>query len=248
MIKIYRKYALEKDMCDELTTRAKTNGWIVYPEQGGWDLLLVRNSIQVGIQAKLRANIKLLSQALVSEEFAGPHYRAVAVGNSNYLEKEDFAKIAIGLRLIFIDMNIHPDYWLRRVYYTDLWKKRIIPWRYYRHYPKQTLWVPNFIPELDAGVPSPRNVSPWKIAAIKLEMVATKKGWASIIDAREVVQQEVPGDIGKNYPRTLLQSYFKCTKERDPRNSRCKKWVLKRKKPSENFSYVFNALKGEKDA
>ena len=244
MIKIYRKYRLEKDMCDELTTRAKLNKWVVYPEQGSWDLLLVRNGIQVGIQAKLRPTIKLLSQALISEEFSGPHYRAIAVGNSHRKEKDHFAKISIPLKLIYIDMGVHPDYWLHMLRHNG----QRITWKYYRHFPNKTLWIPPFVPELEAGIPSPQNVSPWKIAAIKLEFIADEKGWVSIIDAREMVKQEVPIEDMGSYPRTLLQSYFTCTNERDPRNTRCKRWVLKRKKPSSQFLYVFKTLKGKKNA
>jgi hypothetical protein len=243
MIKIYRKYSLEKDMCEELSAHAKANKWIVYPEQGDWDLLLVRNKIQVGVQAKLRPTIKLLSQALVSEDVAGPHYRAVAIGNSHWQEKEDFAKIAMALKLVFIDMGVHPEYWLHKAMYSGFQK---IPWRYYRHFPREPLWVPPFVPKLAAGIPAPQTVSPWKVAAIKLELLAKEKGWASIIDAREVVQQEVPMNKSGSYPRTLLQTYFSCTREKDPRNKRCKRWVLKRKKPSDQYLYVLEALKGEK--
>jgi len=238
MVKIYKKYKLESDMCNELINYANHFNWISYPEQGGWDILLVRNNIQVGIQAKLRPTIKVLSQALTQEN-NGPHYRAIAIGNSHFKEKEDFAKIAFNLRLIFIDMGVHPDFWLHI-------PKRYNMWKHYRHLTKKVLWVPPFVPNLKAGIPSPKNVSPWKIASIKLELIAKEKGWVSIIDARNVVQQEVPIERSKSYSRTLLQSYFKCTKEKDPRNKNCKKWILK-KKPSDQYSYVFNVLKGEKN-
>jgi hypothetical protein len=239
MIKIYKKYNLEKDMCDELTIHAKHNGWVVYPEQGGWDLLLVRNHIQVGIQAKLRLTIKLLSQALTNSN-VGPHYRAVAVGNSHWLEKEDFIKISFPLKLIFIDMGVHPDFWISGA-------MRNTSFKHYRHFPDEVVWVPPFVPELDAGIPSPQNVSPWKIIAIKLELLAEEKGWVSIIDVRDVINQEIPKQT-KSYPRTLLQSYFTCTKEKDPRNIKCNKWILKNKKPSNQFLYVFEAMKGKKNA
>lgn len=244
MIKIYKKYELEKNMCDELTAYAKLGGWTVYPEQGGWDLLLIRNKIQVGVQAKLRPTIKLLSQALVPEILAGPHYRAVAVGNTNYKEKDDFSRVAQTLRLVFIDMGAHPDYWLYKAT-QGFTRGQRIPWIHYRHFPSNMLWIPSFVPKLDAGIPAPKTVNPWKVAAVKMEFIANRKGWVSIIDAREVVQREVPDEVGKSYPRTLLQSYFKCTNEKDPRNTRCHKWVLKKAKPSNHFSYVFEALKGE---
>jgi len=243
MIKIFKKYSLEKDMCDELSAHMKDSGWIVYPEQGGWDLLLVRRNIQIGVQAKLRPTIKLLSQALISEQVSGPHYRAVAVGNSQEEEKEDFAKISMALRLIYIDMGIHPDYWFYKA-------TQRVSLKYYRHFPNNIVWTPPYVPELDAGIPSPKTVSPWKIAAIKMELIAETKGWVSIIDAREVVRQEVPIEKKGSYPRTLLQSFFVRTKEKDPRNTRCSKWVMGRKRyrPSDKFKDVFEALKGKKNA
>jgi hypothetical protein len=244
MIKIYKKYELERDMCSELTIEAKNNGWVVYPEQSNWDLLLVRNGIQVGIQAKLRPTIKLLSQSLVPEEYPGPHYRAVAVGNTHWKERDDFAKISIALRLIYIDMAVHPSCWFYKAINNGGEK---ISWRYYRHFPSEILWTPPFVPKLEAGIPAPQTTSPWKIAAVKLEFIAKEKGWVSIIDAKEIVQQEVPVKKIGSYPRSLLQSYFVCTNERDPRNVRCKKWVLKRKKPSDQYFYVFEALKGKKE-
>jgi len=243
MIKIHKKYQLEKDMCYELSNHAKAAGWIVYPEQCGWDLLLIRGNIQVGVQAKLRPTVKVLSQALISEHEPGPHYRAVAIGNSHWQEKKDFAKVAMASKLVLIDMCVHPDYWLSEATRSELGK---ISWRYYRHFPKEVVWTPPFVPDLEAGIPSPKTISPWKIVAIKLELVAQGKGWVSIIDAREVVQEEVPIEKIGSYPRTLLQSYFTCTRETDPRNKRCKRWVLKHKKPSDQYPYVFNALEREK--
>ena len=233
---LFKRYKLEKDMCDELASYARNDKWIVYPEQGGWDLLLVRNSIQVGIQAKLRPNIKLLSQSIVPEEYDGPHYRAIAVGNLTQAERIDITKITKELRLVFIDMSIHPTYWL----YNSL---SVAPIRHYRHFPKKPLWIPPFVPDLPAGVPSPKNVSPWKVSAVKLEIIAMNKGWVSIIDARDVVNQEVPEKSQGSYPRTLLKTYFTCTNERDPRKPRCKKWVLKhRSRPSKLCPEVFDVL------
>jgi hypothetical protein len=235
-MKINKKYKSEKDMCDELIHHSNLNGWVSYPEQGNWDILLVKNNIQVGIQAKLRPNIKVLSQAICCRK-EGPHYRAVAVGNSNFNEMADFHMVAAGLKLVCFDMTVSPMFWL--------YKSLKLPFRYYRHFPEKTVWLPPFVPSHDAGIKSPISVTPWKVAAVKLEMMAREKGWVSIIDSREVVQQEVPLDCMGSYPNTLLKTYFKSTKEKDPRNKRCKKWILRTNNPSKKFKDVYAFMKGK---
>jgi hypothetical protein len=69
--------------------------WTVYPETAGWDLLLVHNSgFQVGLEAKLTLNAKVIDQALVNANSrfntAGPDYRGVLVpvgGAQHHLER-----------------------------------------------------------------------------------------------------------------------------------------------------------------
>ena len=237
---IYKKYKLEKDMCDELTQRVTQNGWTVYPEQGGWDLLIIRNKIQVGIQAKLRPTVKLFAQAIVPEDLPGPQYRAIAIGNMAYKDRAEIVKVAKACGLILIDMSCHHEHWLSFAS-RDGWNK--ISWRYYRHFPKQLIWIPPFIPKLAAGIPAPKNVSPWKVVAVRLEFIFDEKGWVTIEDARQVVNEEIPNK--SSYARTLLQTYFRCTKDRAPGTKRGKKWIL-RTRPSKKFPYVFKELKEKK--
>lgn len=61
-------------------------GWIVYPETAGFDILLVREDTghQLGIEAKLRLNEKVIDQILPSDwsnlcNDEGPDWRAVLV-------------------------------------------------------------------------------------------------------------------------------------------------------------------------
>ena len=56
--------------------------WTQYHETAGWDLLLVNpDGVQIGIEAKLSLNPKVLDQALPGRwgEERGPDYRAVLV-------------------------------------------------------------------------------------------------------------------------------------------------------------------------
>lgn len=84
----------ETDLCAAFTEAARSEGWTVYPEPTGWDLLLCRRGVQVGVEAKLLGGVEVLLQALPAltsmptrrrsrlarAGFPGPHYRAVLVG------------------------------------------------------------------------------------------------------------------------------------------------------------------------
>src|SRR4028119_817912 len=61
-------------------------GWVAYPETGGFDLLLVRaaDGLQIGVEAKLRLNAKVIRQACEPsrpDQLTGPNpdCRAVLV-------------------------------------------------------------------------------------------------------------------------------------------------------------------------
>lgn len=247
---VHKKYKLEREMCEELVGWSAPSGWIAYPEQGGWDLLLVRRGVQFGVQTKLRPTVKLMSQAL-SNPTRGPHYRAVAVGNMDYRERLDFERVAKACHLVPIDMSCHHSHWLdsagnRSKFYT------FIQWRHYRWFPEETIWIPPFVPKHAAGVPSPRTVSPWMVAAVKMELLFRSKGWVTIEDARSILEQEIP-NCKDSYARTLLQTYFKCTGEKVPGLKRCKKWTLttyKRHVPSRKYKHIVEAIlkKGDTNA
>jgi len=100
---IIKKYNLETDMCVELTRWLESSGFDVYPEQDGWDLLAIKGKVKFGVQAKLKPNMKVLTQALSP----GPQYRCVAVGNCNNKTIDDFAKLAQALGLIVINMSMN---------------------------------------------------------------------------------------------------------------------------------------------
>lgn len=83
----------EEALCAAFSAAARADGWTVYPETG-FDLLLVRGSVQVGVEAKLLGGVDVLLQALPPlttmparrrrrlsrTGFPGPRYRAVLVG------------------------------------------------------------------------------------------------------------------------------------------------------------------------
>jgi hypothetical protein len=83
-----RTFASEADMVarwlERLAANDRDKKWTVYPETAGWDLLLVhRDAYQLGIEAKLSLNAKVIAQALAGSNNYwckdGPDYRAVLV-------------------------------------------------------------------------------------------------------------------------------------------------------------------------
>ena len=83
-------YKTEADLCADFIAAVRHDGkWECYPETAGWDILCVRASdgAQVGVEAKLRFNARVLNQALEEYGWApdrsGPDYRAVLC-NSNW--------------------------------------------------------------------------------------------------------------------------------------------------------------------
>lgn len=66
----------EAVLCDYFIEEAnQVEGWVCYPETGGFDVLLVHESgRQIGVEAKLQLNAKVAEQIL-------PHHSCYATGN-----------------------------------------------------------------------------------------------------------------------------------------------------------------------
>ena len=201
-----KKKRTEADLCAAFVDSLE-DGWIVYPETCGWDLLLVLNQrrkltkserfarrhgtdhplepgTQVGVEAKLRGNVTVLRQALPDLEWceveaqAGPDFRAVLVPKAS----GDFHAVARSLGLVVIEMESS-----RFGYGSDTPGRLESVLRYRRCWPhdrRHTL--PEVIPTVPAGVPSPVVMSRWKIAAIKLCMRLRDRGFVTRSDFNEL--------------------------------------------------------------
>lgn len=165
--------------------------WVVYPESAGWDMLLVHREggWQVGVEAKLALNTKVLIQAdgRGHRWTVGPDFRAVLVAKTNP-ELETLAK-RLGFTVIrpkqagqwswpkFNGFNRRPGPPIptfhpplpeteRLVKIREWWSDWSPHWL--DCYPLEREKVPEFVPEVKAGVPSPMILSDWKIAAMRL--------------------------------------------------------------------------------
>lgn len=166
-------------MCEVLRAVALAEGWQPYPEASGWDLLLVRPSdgFQVGVQAKLRPNVDVLAQALVSSRSAGPEVHAALVPSCS----RAFREVALALGVLVLEAA-HFD------------AERRGPWRSApklpelvagaRHHQHRTrCWLPPFVPSLPAGVPGPRQVTPWQVGAARLCALLRERGDEGVLVA-----------------------------------------------------------------
>lgn len=177
--------------------------WIVYPETAGWDILLVHRAggWQIGIEAKLSLNAKVIAQALEGRRrnTAGPDFRAVLVGKV-VAENEAIAK-ALGLTVIkprslnqarFARVSLSAHRWERfgphiPAFAPDLPEteklERIGTWwsdwpseEWFDQFPAARHALPDYVPEVAAGVPSPIILSEWKIKAMRVCVWVERNG------------------------------------------------------------------------
>lgn len=152
--------------------------WTIYPETADWDLLLVhRDGYQVGIEAKLSLNAKVLAQALSGTQQywtdTGPDYRAVLVPQGKCQLHMSSLAAALGIKVLMIRQ---PE---RGVWYgIDLpdesndWSSRWACWL-----PEKRCPLPEYVPDVTAGHACPVKLTEWKIKAIKLMILLERRGF-----------------------------------------------------------------------
>ncbi|MCK5446370.1 MAG: hypothetical protein KAI73_12155 [Rhodospirillaceae bacterium] len=193
----------ERDLCAvfmaEVRGKYGDNKWTVYPETGGFDILLVRNDgFQIGIEAKLRLNAKVVSQALPARWYPsqgdniGPDCRAVLVPAEGRINA-DFIKICECLGITVLLCRVIPENerrWRRFNHAIQPELPSDAQWLYRDEWfeccPDKRITLPEFVPDCDAGCPSPLMLTPWKIKAIKIIVLLKKYGSVSRQDFKEL--------------------------------------------------------------
>lgn len=170
------RWKTEAEMCAAMVPAYREAGFTVYPETSGWDQLLVgADGFQVGIQAKLRANVEVLDQAAEGWEWPGgyprgPDVRAVLVPEAS----NSFRRLARLLRVAVLHAGESPGSLRLAVECAD------------RTETKQRCWLPPFVPAVPAGVPSPRQVTKWRVRAIALCERLRANGYVTRRDFKEM--------------------------------------------------------------
>lgn len=178
-----KPFSTEADLCAAFIA-AIPKDWTAYPEWGGFDILLVGpGGIQIGIEAKLALNAKVLMQAMEpsrawSATKPGPDFRAVLVPDTATSTLEPIAK-ALGVTVIRMRAGEVRDgyFWTggRGVtpfspslprdtdhYWHDFWPWRRVP-------------MPEVIPDCAAGCPAPVRITEWKLKAIKIAILLDRR-------------------------------------------------------------------------
>lgn len=177
-------FTTEAALCAAFAEAAIATGWKVYNETAGWDQLLVNaNGEQAGIQAKLRGNLKVIYQAL-DVGVAEPDWRCVLVERRDH----GFNFICHHCRLMVFAPDYDGKFRLDRLPScgvsirsdpTDgLWEKMRWP-------TQRRCSIPAYVPDVPAGVPSPIQLTEWKIKAIRLCCILRSKGVLTRADFRE---------------------------------------------------------------
>ncbi len=185
----------ETDLCAAFIG-SLPQGWTAYPESGGFDILLIHNAtgFQIGIEAKLKLNAKVILQAAEGVDpayllSAGPDCRAVLVPGDVSGELGGICA-RLGITVIRQEYTI-PELEQKRKWYsgTDGFRPRLPSFnegyqcwddeRWHEFAPVRRLHVPEYIPDVGAGHSAPVQLTYWKISAIKIAVTLEKRGYVT---------------------------------------------------------------------
>lgn len=189
----------EAELCDAFAEIARTRGWDVYPECGGFDLLLVWNAtvmpqgwgrlrlpnapagFQVGVEAKLRPNVEVLEQAAsrIAYGAAAPDAGAVLVPQAT----RDFAALGRRLRLhVFALADLVGDRHRR----GGLNEPFVVEPENGAGEARPRVTLPPIPLQGSGGQASPRVLSPWRVAALRLVIELRAKGSITRAEAKAI--------------------------------------------------------------
>lgn len=188
------KFTSEEALCDAFLDTVPDT-WQAYPETGGYDLVLVHKEtgLQIAIEAKLRLNPKVLRQVLPSSFMSadiGPDARAVLVSEAS--EDMEFLarhtgvtvirlhKLDPGARRRFLDGNDGAEWQsFPKLPVAKSGKQYVSVYerdRWFDLSPMHRIPLPEYIPQVKAGRPSPLILSDWKISSMKMIYWLEKNG------------------------------------------------------------------------
>lgn len=193
-------------------------GWTCYPETAGFDILVVHeDGRQIGVEAKLKLNAKVVDQILpdawaVRAGAPGPDHRLVLVGDitdaslgiKRLLE-------ACGVAVIYPRMSSMPKpgtrfeydylpdfqlrYWMTRG--DGRWgEPHLCDWN-----PPERCKVPCVVPDVPAGVPAPLRFTPWKESALKVLIQLREQGY---ITAKQITAHGISPSVWIQGPTAWL--------------------------------------------
>ena len=179
-------WATEAEMVADFVERVKSaraNPWTVYPETAGWDLLLAhKDGYQLGVEAKLSLNAKVIDQALSGLgrhwHDTGPDYRAVLVPSG---------KVQLHLGRICSAIGIGVIAAKKERFWSPNLPNQEFDWRDWPNWcPARRCALPDYIPDVEAGHSAPVMLTKWKIMAIKLSIILERRGYVTRADMKSL--------------------------------------------------------------
>ncbi len=197
-------YESEAAMCAQFCDWVRLKGWTPYPETAGWDVLCVApDGFQIGVQAKLALNPAVVCQALDEEGWlgasaVGPDCRAVLVPAAKAQSGMTRICAALGVTVI---KGAGPGAITKRgliAQETSSWGGRVHraafepelpitrdPWTMQRWFDLCTSvrhTLPEYVPDVAAGASGPVQLTDWKVRAIKIAVLAQRRGYVTRAD------------------------------------------------------------------
>lgn len=188
-MKRVKPFNTEAELCEAFCVWARSDGMLVYAETAGWDIVLVHPTEhwQLGVEAKLSLNTRVLQQALKGlvvgeymKEQPGPDFRAVLVPEREQVMSHLAAVLGVE---VFTPRETYDARGPKWAFHAGDWYADAVPW--FDHNPLKRLPLPDFIPDVVAGVPSPRTLSPWKVGALRVLAMLELQGFVTRDDVRK---------------------------------------------------------------
>jgi hypothetical protein len=177
----------ETDLCAAFIA-ALPPEWTAYPETGGFDILLVRkqDGFQIGIEAKLKLNAKVIAQAAEDmmvwySNYPGPDCRAVLIPDNASGEMEGVChRLGLGVIRVLEPEPQHPYMRSRDKFRPSLPNEQYGDEnQWFQFAPAKRVSLPEWVPDVEAGASAPTTLSQWKVKAIKIAITLEKRGYVT---------------------------------------------------------------------
>lgn len=178
------EFKTEADLCAAFLAWLP-KGWTAYPETGDFDILLSRDDdgFQIGVEAKLRLNPVVVAQVLETDfESIGPDCRAVLVPRGKVVAGMEAICEHLAVTVIkpgsyggFVPSLPKDDFWHRGS--ASSWHELC---------PLRRVPLPDYVPDVAAGVAGPLKLTRWKIGAIKIAVLCERRGFVTRKDFRAI--------------------------------------------------------------
>lgn len=156
------RWKSESELCQSLIDACRAQGWACYAETFGFDILLVSPAgTRLGIEAKLQPNAKVIDQARehTRRNKKAAHYVVVVVPHAAPRFYQACNALNIGV------LVLEPG-----VAQVDILKGLSLATDCVARSTVTLKPLPAVCVDMPAGVPSPRSITPWKLAAVRFCM------------------------------------------------------------------------------